>query len=348
MNPLSACELKVSQAFESIEDEIPSEYLCPISQDIMHDPVIAADGITYEREEIEAWLSTSDLSPCNGDALQNKELIPNVNLRTLIQDYQRSQREHEEKKSEEDSAALNPGIPSDNALMVYLAQCLNVNEQAVRSDIVVEQALVEQAGIKRTQAGARFRRDPNNLHTVFWLRLNEKEYLQCLQYYQARFPKLIQGNERLDKIWVKITMETRLLYHHLAPTLTTPIPSHQALMMQFARCIEVKNYSEVSSGIAVEQALVKKAGIEHMQTGAQFRREKDSPHTTFLLYLTEKEHMTFLSYYQTHFPKLVTANQRLDDQRVKVTVDTGVLYYQVAPILNEQQAVNNKHHLAKK
>ena len=34
----------------------PAEYLCPITQDVMVDPVSTCDGHTYERAAIERWL----------------------------------------------------------------------------------------------------------------------------------------------------------------------------------------------------------------------------------------------------------------------------------------------------
>ena len=38
--------------------EPPAEYLCPISMRTMVDPVVTADGQTYERTFIEEWLRT--------------------------------------------------------------------------------------------------------------------------------------------------------------------------------------------------------------------------------------------------------------------------------------------------
>ena len=37
--------------------------MCPITQDLMNDPVIAADSHTYERTAIERWLQTNITSP---------------------------------------------------------------------------------------------------------------------------------------------------------------------------------------------------------------------------------------------------------------------------------------------
>lgn len=39
------------------------KYLCPITGDVMKDPVIAMDGYTYERTAIVEWLSRSGVSP---------------------------------------------------------------------------------------------------------------------------------------------------------------------------------------------------------------------------------------------------------------------------------------------
>lgn len=43
--------------------KIPEEYVDPISQELMSDPVITADGHTYERAGIERWLAEHDTSP---------------------------------------------------------------------------------------------------------------------------------------------------------------------------------------------------------------------------------------------------------------------------------------------
>ena len=44
----------------------------------MFDPVIAADGHTYERDVIQKWLQRSSASPVTGLTLANKELLPNL------------------------------------------------------------------------------------------------------------------------------------------------------------------------------------------------------------------------------------------------------------------------------
>jgi hypothetical protein len=66
---------------------INNSFLCPITQEIMLDPVFAMDGHTYEREAILQSLDRSMLSPMTGQPMQNNMVIPNHNTRSMIQDF---------------------------------------------------------------------------------------------------------------------------------------------------------------------------------------------------------------------------------------------------------------------
>ncbi|XP_045815482.1 U-box domain-containing protein 34-like [Trifolium pratense] len=65
----------------------PSQYYCPILQEIMDEPYIAADGFTYEYRAIKAWLSKHNVSPVTKHKLHHSELIPNHTLRSAIQEW---------------------------------------------------------------------------------------------------------------------------------------------------------------------------------------------------------------------------------------------------------------------
>lgn len=65
--------------------EIPHEYLCPISHDIMNDPVICNDGYTYERNMILNILNS--ISPITRELINKNNLIPNQNLKDTIERY---------------------------------------------------------------------------------------------------------------------------------------------------------------------------------------------------------------------------------------------------------------------
>lgn len=70
------------------EDCVPSYFLCPILQEPMKDPHVAADGFTYEGDAIRGWLDGgNDASPVTGQPLAHRELAPNLALAAVIQDY---------------------------------------------------------------------------------------------------------------------------------------------------------------------------------------------------------------------------------------------------------------------
>ncbi|WZZ12587.1 hypothetical protein YC2023_105676 [Brassica napus] len=69
-------------------DIIPSVFICPILQEVMKNPHVAADGFSYELEAIEEWLSMGhDTSPMTNLSLDHQVLTPNHTLRALIQDW---------------------------------------------------------------------------------------------------------------------------------------------------------------------------------------------------------------------------------------------------------------------
>ena len=53
----------------------------------MVDPVQTADGHTFERGAIERWFQTRVTSPLTNQQLGTRALVPNYNLRRLIQDF---------------------------------------------------------------------------------------------------------------------------------------------------------------------------------------------------------------------------------------------------------------------
>ena len=74
------------------DDDINTDFKCPITMDIMKDPVICSDGHSYERESITKWLLTHNTSPKTNVVLENTNLTPNHSLRALIQSYLESKK----------------------------------------------------------------------------------------------------------------------------------------------------------------------------------------------------------------------------------------------------------------
>jgi hypothetical protein len=70
---------------EEGEDEDEDEWMiCPITREVMEDPVVCVDGHTYERYAIQRWLASSLTSPNTGARLRSAELTPNHALRKAV------------------------------------------------------------------------------------------------------------------------------------------------------------------------------------------------------------------------------------------------------------------------
>ena len=66
----------------------PNHFRCPISLDLMKDPVTLSTGITYDRESIETWMEAGNRTcPITNQELKSPELIPNHTIRKMIQDW---------------------------------------------------------------------------------------------------------------------------------------------------------------------------------------------------------------------------------------------------------------------
>ncbi|CAI5475064.1 unnamed protein product [Closterium sp. Yama58-4] len=81
---LMRLEEEVRREGEKGRTDVDNQLLCPISQKRMTDPVVAADGFTYERYMIEQWLERNNTSPITGQPFPHRLLTPNNTLRMLL------------------------------------------------------------------------------------------------------------------------------------------------------------------------------------------------------------------------------------------------------------------------
>jgi hypothetical protein len=67
---------------------VPPLFLCPISLEMMRDPVTVCTGITYDRRPIQKWLAEGHTTcPTTMCHLENHILIPNLIVRRMIQSW---------------------------------------------------------------------------------------------------------------------------------------------------------------------------------------------------------------------------------------------------------------------
>lgn len=78
-----------------VELVIPTHFQCPISLDLMKDPVTLSTGITYDRDSIETWIEAgNETCPVTKQVLKTFDQIPNHILRRMIQDWCVQNRSH--------------------------------------------------------------------------------------------------------------------------------------------------------------------------------------------------------------------------------------------------------------
>ena len=83
--PAAATSIPPAPPAEAAEP--PDGLLCPITAELMLDPVLCADGHSYERASIQEWLENHDTSPLTGLALEHKWLVANHALRKVAEEW---------------------------------------------------------------------------------------------------------------------------------------------------------------------------------------------------------------------------------------------------------------------
>lgn len=78
-------EQRIAQLNKLSGEDIPDAFLCPITREVMAQPVLTADGHSYDEESITQWLGQADSSPKTNMALPHKRLIPNHALKIAIE-----------------------------------------------------------------------------------------------------------------------------------------------------------------------------------------------------------------------------------------------------------------------
>ncbi|KAI3948437.1 hypothetical protein MKW98_019187 [Papaver atlanticum] len=80
--------VKIKQSQSNAAVPIPADFCCPISLELMTDPVIVASGQTYERLFIRKWLDLGlTVCPKTRQSLAHTNLIPNYTVKALIANW---------------------------------------------------------------------------------------------------------------------------------------------------------------------------------------------------------------------------------------------------------------------
>ena len=79
---------KSSVKISDTDEEIPEEFICPITQDVMRNPVLCSDGYIYEKAAIEEWLiSRRKTSPMTNLPMTSTKMELQSELLTRIRHF---------------------------------------------------------------------------------------------------------------------------------------------------------------------------------------------------------------------------------------------------------------------
>jgi hypothetical protein len=96
----------------------PSDFICPLTKDVMKDPVMAPHGVSYERDTIVEWLGKHECCPVVGFPLEACELRTNTKLQWKIR-YWLSKNETQADTKEEERRPLDKFVcPLTNSIMI--------------------------------------------------------------------------------------------------------------------------------------------------------------------------------------------------------------------------------------
>ncbi|KAI8089304.1 Stub1 protein [Halteromyces radiatus] len=85
---LAAIQQVFKQSQHQPRPPLPQAYLDPISFNVLHQPYITPDGITYERQSLlEHFERNGHFDPITRNPCTEKDLIPNLSLRESIEDF---------------------------------------------------------------------------------------------------------------------------------------------------------------------------------------------------------------------------------------------------------------------
>ncbi|MBP9752782.1 MAG: hypothetical protein KBD31_03115 [Proteobacteria bacterium] len=102
----------ISCLYASDDDLRPIEHKCPITLDVMRDPVVASDGHTYEKHAIEQHFGIRATSPSTGLAI-SKNLIPNHALKKMIEEWKPGRQDLQSELDNLDSKTIAERVKSE-------------------------------------------------------------------------------------------------------------------------------------------------------------------------------------------------------------------------------------------
>lgn len=78
-----------------LDDSLARHFTCPITGELLRNPVLTCDGFLFEHAAITEWLNKSNLSPLTGKPLESKRIIPVRALKQFLSHAPKRERKPE-------------------------------------------------------------------------------------------------------------------------------------------------------------------------------------------------------------------------------------------------------------
>lgn len=296
---------------------------CPLTLDIMVDPVIAADGITYDRAAIANWLRDNNTSPITRQEISST-LITNYFAKSIIDEHIRQQIVNSERNrssslshsSDTESSQENnqqQSEPTDTysylKLLQKLETILSVSKREVEYGSAVQQTLVAMSSVFSNQEGTIFRAE-GHAGVKFTLNfVSNVEYQRFALFYRTKFPgSIIREQATVNKERKTETVfDSKILYERIVPALGAFKKEYSlwSIMQNLATLLKVE-FKEVDlGGDAFERRLVGKAGITTSQKDAVFCRLPNFCLQSNLAFKNEEEYNQFVNFYNQNYANFI-------------------------------------------
>jgi hypothetical protein len=86
----AAENVEIKENSEHAEDNEEDLLLCPISQELMTDPVMTPYGHCFQRSSIEQWLEKHNTCPITGKNLEKSQLMPCYTVKAIVEEHLKS------------------------------------------------------------------------------------------------------------------------------------------------------------------------------------------------------------------------------------------------------------------
>lgn len=102
--------------------QIPEDFLCPLTHDIMENPLMSKHGFSFERDAIIEWVDRQGTCPLSRQPLSLSGLIQNRLLKKQIQDWKASQGMPDSTPEHADGSDRDIYTFADNAAVIVCLQ----------------------------------------------------------------------------------------------------------------------------------------------------------------------------------------------------------------------------------